>query len=413
MQSVMEIRPILSAMWRNKVGACLIALQIAVTLAVVVNALFIINGRIEKISAPAGIDVDNIFTLTTVALSTNQDPEQLIKDDLAQIRAIAGVRDAIPVLTYYQSGSARADSYRGVPEPNDDLEILSNINYTDEHGLEAMGIELIEGRFFRADEISYITPDYNGAPTKVIVTETLGRKFIPVGPIAGSNIYYDTQGIPIEIIGVVSDIATGWIASDRVSLADTRYNVMLQPYLIYRSRASYLVRAEDGLLSSIMPQVEAALLESEPNRLISRMLTQSEVLERSYANDYATVVVLIVVMGLMLLITGLGIVGLASFSVRQRTRQIGTRRALGAKKRDILRYFITENIILTTLGVILGGALTYLVNYLLSTHFGSEQLDPRYLPSGMILVYLLGLIAVFGPAHKAASIPPAIATRTV
>jgi putative ABC transport system permease protein len=413
MQSIMEIGPILSAMWRNKVGACLIALQIAVTLAVVVNALFIINGRIEKISAPVGIDVDNIFTLTTVALSTNQDPEQLIKDDLAQIRAIPGVRDAIPVLTYYQSGSARADSYRGVPESNDDLEILSNINYTDEHGLAAMGIELIEGRFFRADEISYITPDYNGAPTKVIVTETLGRKFIPVGPIAGSNIYYDTQGIPIEIIGVVSDIATGWIASDRVSLADTHYNVMLQPYLIYRSRASYLVRAEDGLLSSIMPQVEAALLESEPNRLISRVLTQSEVLERSYANDYATVVVLIVVMGLMLLITGLGIVGLASFSVRQRTRQIGTRRALGAKKRDILRYFITENILLTTLGVILGGALTYLVNYLRATHFGSEQLDPRYLPSGMILVYLLGVIAVFGPAHKAASIPPAIATRTV
>jgi len=413
MQSIMEVRPILSAMWRNKVGACLIALQIAVTLAVVVNALFIINGRIEKISAPVGIDVDNIFTLTTVALSTNQDPEQLIKDDLAQIRAIPGVRDAIPVLTYYQSGSARADSYRGVPEPNDDLEILSNINYTDEHGLAAMGIELIEGRFFRADEISYITPDYNGVPTKVIVTETLGRKFIPVGPIAGSNIYYDTLGIPIEIIGVVSDIATGWIASDRVSLADTRYNVMLQPYLIYRSRTSYLVRAEDGLLSSIMPQVEAALLESEPNRLISRMLTQSEVLERSYANDYATVVVLIVVMGLMLLITGLGIVGLASFSVRQRTRQIGTRRALGAKKRDILRHFIIENILLTTLGVILGAALTYLVNYLLATHFGSEQLDPRYLPSGMILVYLLGLIAVFGPAHKAASIPPAIATRTV
>jgi putative ABC transport system permease protein len=413
MQSIMEVRPILSAMWRNKVGACLIALQIAVTLAVVVNALFIINGRIEKISAPVGIDVDNIFTMSTVALSENLDPEQLIKNDLAQIRAIPGVRDAVPVLTYYQSGSARADTYRGVPESNDEMEILSNINYTDEHGLEAMGIELIEGRFFRADEISYISPDYNGAPTQVIVTETLGRKFIPEGPIAGRNVYYDDTGIAIKIIGVVSDIATGWISTDRLSMADTHYNVMLQPFLIYRSRANYLVRAEDGQLSAIMPQVEDALLKSEPNRLISRVLTQREVLEQVYANDYATVAVLIVVMGLMLLITGLGIVGLASFSVRQRTRQIGTRRALGAKKRDILRYFIIENLLLTTLGVILGGILTYLVNYLLARHFGSEQLDARYLPSGMILVYLLGLIAVFGPAYKAASIPPAIATRTV
>jgi|AntAceMinimDraft_12_1070368.scaffolds.fasta_scaffold23209_2 putative ABC transport system permease protein len=97
------------------------------------------------------------------------------------------------------------------------------------------------------------------------------------------------------------------------------------------------------MLYSIISRVEKALLDSEPNRLVSQVLTQSEVLRRSYANDYATVAVLIVavlivVMSLMLLITGLGIVGLASFSVRVRTRQIGTRRALGARRRQAARY---------------------------------------------------------------------------
>jgi putative ABC transport system permease protein len=409
----MEIRPILSAMWRNKIGASLIALQIAVTLAVVVNALFLINGRIEKMQRPLGIDADNIFTMRTVALGENLDYEDFVKRDLEAIRNIPGVVATTPLLTPLQSGSARMSSYRANPEPNGDMEISANVNYSNANGLEALGVELLAGRFFRPDEIRHITPDISDEPEIVVVTESLGRKFFPEGDLVGRTIYYDTVAKPITIIGVISNVATAWVASDLPFFTDTYYSFMLQPFVEYGGKVNYLIRTEPGALSSVMPEVEQALLAVEPERLISSVYTQREILARSYANDRATMTILLTVMAMMLLITGLGIVGLASFSVSQRTRQIGTRRALGAKKRDILRYFFLENLLLTSIGVLIGGVFTYMVSYLLATQFGGESLDPAYYPTGVLLLYLLGIVAVYAPARRAASIPPAIATRTV
>jgi putative ABC transport system permease protein len=413
MELPFHTRPILSAMWRNKTGASLIALQIAVTLAVVVNALFIISGRLEKINLPVGSDTANLFSLQTVALADEQDIAGFMRADLQRIRDVAGVRSATALLHFLQGRSARADSYRAMPAVNDDMEVIVNINYSDEHGLETLGVELLEGRFFRADEIKAIDINYNGVPDKVIVTESLGRKFFPEGEMAGRTLYYDDDARPLEIIGVIGNVATAWLSQDSPTLADTKYNLMLHPYMLYEGGARYLVRAEAGLLNELIPQVEAALLQREPNRLLRSVYTQQEILRRSYSNDYATVFILVVVMVLMLIVTALGIVGLAAFSVRQRTRQIGTRRALGARKIDILRYFLIENLLLTTLGIILGAGLTYMLNYLLSATFGGASMDSYYFLLGAIILYLLGLAAAAGPATRATAIPPALATRSV
>jgi putative ABC transport system permease protein len=409
----MEFGPIFRAMTRNKSGASLIALQIAVTLAVVVNSLFIINQRVEKMQRPVGIDKQNIFSMRTVALGEDVNFENFVRNDMKVIRALPGVLEATPVLHYLQSGSARISSYRSMPEVNDDMEFLANVNNVDERGLQALGTSLIAGRFFRADEIKHIDQSFSGEPDKVVVTESMGQHFFPDGDLVGRTIYYGTDAQPITIIGVIKDVATSWLAYDIPYFTDTYYNLILHPHVEYSGKFSYLIRAKQGQLSAIMPQVERALLEVEPNRLISSVYTQQEILGRSFAQDRATLVILLVVMVLMMVITGLGIVGLASFSVSQRTRQIGTRRALGARRRDILRYFLLENVILTSIGVVLGALMTYMLSYLLLTQFGGKQLDPMYYPFGVIILYVLGLIAVFAPARRAASIPPAIATRTV
>ena len=106
-------------------------------------------------------------------------------------------------------------------------------------------------------------------------------------------------------------------------------------------------------------------------------------------------------------------VGLASFWVQQRTRQIGIRRALGATRGDILRYFQTENFILATLGIIIGMALAYAINLWLMHKYQVTRLPGEFLPIGAAVLWLLGQIAVLGPALRAAMIPPAIATRSV
>jgi putative ABC transport system permease protein len=129
--------------------------------------------------------------------------------------------------------------------------------------------------------------------------------------------------------------------------------------------------------------------------------------------DRGMAILLSVVVGLMIVVTAVGIVGLASFSVRQRVKQIGTRRAVGARRRAIVRYFLVENWLITTAGVVVGTALTVALNYWLVTSYELERLDPLYLPVGIVGLWLVGLAAVAWPARRAAAISPAVATRTV
>ena len=139
----------------------------------------------------------------------------------------------------------------------------------------------------------------------------------------------------------------------------------------------------------------------------------SEVAARSYEDDRAMAVVLSSVVGLLIMITALGIIGLASFSVKTRTKQIGTRRAVGARKLDIIRYFLLENWMITSFGVAAGALLAVALNYVLVTEFELDKLNPFYVPAGILGLWFLGLLSVLGPARKAAAIPPAVATRTV
>jgi putative ABC transport system permease protein len=99
--------------------------------------------------------------------------------------------------------------------------------------------------------------------------------------------------------------------------------------------------------------------------------------------------------------------------VQQRTRQIGIRRALGATRGDILRYFQVENFILTTAGIAAGMGLAYAINLWLMGVYEVPRLPAQVLPAGAVLLWLLGQLAVLGPARRASAISPAIATRTV
>jgi putative ABC transport system permease protein len=147
--------------------------------------------------------------------------------------------------------------------------------------------------------------------------------------------------------------------------------------------------------------------------LIKDMRSIQESRERSYRGHTAMIKILSTVMVILTIVTGLGIVGLASFSVNQRKKQIGTRRALGASQAAIVRYFMLENFLISTVGVILGAALTIGLNIILVNVFSLDRIDWFYIPVGMAVLWMVGQAAVYGPAKKAANIPPALATRTV
>jgi putative ABC transport system permease protein len=119
------------------------------------------------------------------------------------------------------------------------------------------------------------------------------------------------------------------------------------------------------------------------------------------------------VTGLVLVFSALGIFGLATFNVNTRTRQIGTRRAVGARRRDIVRYFMTENWLVTSLGVVAGCGLALGAGYFLSTEYGLKRLDLYYLVAGVMGLWIVGQLAAWQPALKAAKVSPAMATRSV
>jgi putative ABC transport system permease protein len=185
------------------------------------------------------------------------------------------------------------------------------------------------------------------------------------------------------------------------------------PTVLESEYTRYLVRTLPGQQDEVMKAAEQKLGEQHVGNFLRRVRPLAYYRDNTNSGDHAMTVMLSLVTALILSITALGIVGLASFSVRQRTRQIGTRRALGARRVDIVRYFMTENWLITSIGVTLGSVFAVALNYWLVSLYDLPPISWYYIPVGILSLWVLGLLAVLGPALKAAAIPPAIATRNV
>ena len=157
----------------------------------------------------------------------------------------------------------------------------------------------------------------------------------------------------------------------------------------------------------------AALKANDPRRVVIEHRTWDDVRSEFFQNDRAMAGLLVGVCVALLVVTALGIVGLGSFWVAQRRRTIGVRRALGATRANILHYFQTENFLLATIGIVIGMALAYAINLFLMLHYELPRLPGIYFPVGAVLLWLIGQLAVLGPALRAAAVPPVVATRSV
>ncbi len=403
----MEFRPILSAMWRNKTGSVLIALQIALTLAIVVNSMFMAQNRLAHINRPSGMDIDNIVTAQSMGFGNDFDPDRTITRDLEVLRALPGVVAVASASALPLSNSGSATGYRASLDEDAPRETANYYRFG-EDAEKALGVNIIEGRAFRETEILPASdPEYRSMPPVVIVTRAYAERVFPDEPALGKLIY-DGLGDSAEIVGIVEHMLGAWVSWDDLE------NVMWMPRRNQGPWTRYIIRTEPGMRDELVPIVEEALTEADrTTRLVRNVKPLEDYVALSYQGDRTMAVVLITAISLLLLITGLGIVGLASFTVRQRTKQIGTRRAVGARKRDIIRYFLLENWLMTTIGIILGTALTIGLNYALASAFEIERLNYVYLVIGIATLWVLGFIAVADPARRASKVSPAIATRTV
>ncbi|GAP65120.1 ABC transporter permease [Mizugakiibacter sediminis] len=404
----MEIRPILSALMRSKVALVLIGVQIALTLAIVCNALFIISQRIDKMGRPSGMDEANTFEVGSLGFGAAFDMRTTVQQDLATLRGLPGVQDVTPI-NRVPMGEAGWSTGIQLQPAQKTATTSTAIYFVDEHALDAMGVKLAAGRNFRADEIGF-EPDFrnNGWPPVVIITKALAERLFPGQDAVGKQFYLGKDQPPQTVIGVVERLQAPWL-----DWKEVEYSTLIPQIRPYSTDIRYVVRAQPGRRDEVMKLAEAKLGEINRSRLVRNVESMEKVRAEGYRADRAMTIILCIVIVCLLTITALGIVGMASFWVTQRTKQIGTRRALGATQFDILRYFLTENFLITSLGLAAGAVLTYAFNVWLMTHYEAPRLPWYYVPVGFLCLWTLGQIAVLGPATRASRVPPAVATRSV
>lgn len=402
----MGFGPMMSSMMRAKTGPVLVAIQVAVTLAIVINSLFIILQRIEKMNRDTGIDVPNVIVTDVRGFGEGFDVVDSITNDMDLIRSIPGVVTATVTNHVPLSGSGSGTGLRTVPDAT--VTPTSTARYQwSEQGLDALGVRLTRGRNFFPEEVQFNTPGSDNPVPSVIVTQALADEMFGEDVDAlGKTVYWGSME-PSTIVGIIGHMHGSWVNWDKLG------NVVVHPGKPAFTNNRYLIRTEPGMRDELIPIIERQLGESNLRRVVKSVRPLEEMAARSYRADRGMAIILSVVITLLIGLTALVIVGLASFHVTQRTRQIGTRRALGATRAHIIREFLLENWMITTAGAVLGVILTAGIAYWLETTFQLPRLDWWYLPTGIGVMWLLSSVAVIEPARRAASVPPAVATRSI
>ncbi|MEM7359207.1 MAG: FtsX-like permease family protein [Pseudomonadota bacterium] len=387
---------------------------------VVLNAWVMIREQNAEVSRPSGLIEADTFHLGSYGYSPEmQTPDMIravIENDLREVNALPGVIAAAQMNTIPLSGSNWGTGVTTMHDPDNEYSMGVSYYLGDENTLTALGVELIAGEDFTAEDVVWQEPFGNTWPPVVIVTKALGaRLFRDVEPedLLGRTFKVSGDNV-VTIKGVLDTLQ---------SPASGNWNVemtMVSPQRRLTSSVRYMVRTEPGERDRMMPIVEELLRTGGEGgeslargRLVRNLYSMEETRRESYNLDIGLNNLLSFVMIVLLLITALGTLGLASFSVTRRTKQIGIRRALGASEHDIRRYFLLENLMISGFGVVLGSLMTVGFNVWLVDLMNFPKIDWWGIPLGIVCLLLLGQVSVWGPANRACQISPASATRTV
>ena len=411
MSTAMDILPILSTLRRHKITALLVILEIALTCAIVCNAVFLITQRLDRIHMTSGIAEHELIQIQLADLGDSGDDKARTEEDLAVLRQIPGVTAVASVNQMPFGGSSWNTGIKLDKKQREST--LDMTLYYGENAAQTMGVQLIAGRLLQADDFidfkdvvkAANTADTKALPKVTVITSTLAQRLWPGQSALGKAIYLGSD-MPVTVVGVVKDLARPSVEND----SDVQYSSLVPVRL---SGGNFLIRTAPQERERVLKDALARLKAAYPHRVVLQKRTWDEVRNTFFQNDRAMTKLLFGICVALLAITALGIVGLASFWVAQRRRMIGVRRALGATRANILHYFQTENFLLATIGIALGMVLAYGINLFLMLHYELPRLPGIYLPVGALLLWMIGKAAVLGPALRAAAVPPVVATRSV
>ena len=410
----MSIRTVLRALWQSPAGPLLLSAQVALSLMIFANVAFVIDAHLEVTERPTGMNLANVFWVQSHGEGKDYDQQSAVKFDLEYLRSLPGVIAACVSNAIPQTRAG----LRSLVSPNQDLKENKRevfVYQSTDAIIDVLGLHLVRGRMFNADSVlpapARADVSHPAFGMEVVITEDLATKLYGnVERALGRQMHFSLlNGRSATVVGVVELMQ----AAPPLAPMDIVYDVVLTPAVPPGPNAIYLVRTKPGLLDSIMGRVWKELEPRQHGRLVDSMDTLAAIAARSRVADRTDAVILAILSSLVLAVTMLGLFGFAAFAVASRTKEIGTRRAIGARRADIVKMFLLENWLITTAGIVIGATTTVVFAAQLHTLLELPRMPIIFLVGSMGLIWIAGLLAALIPALRGSTVPPAVATRVV
>jgi putative ABC transport system permease protein len=383
-----------------------IIVEVALALVLLVGAGLLIRSFSALLGVDPGFDPSQTVTMRVAIPTSKYDTPERVRafyDQLFErIDTIAGVQAAggTSFLPLNGLGAATGFAIVGRPKPPAGQELVTDVRVATHHYFEAMGIRLVRGRLF--DD-----RDRGSKVRRVIISDSMARKYWPGDDPLGQHIivnWYDED--PDEIVGIVGDVRQETLEKE------DRSSIYWPPSRFAYPFMTIAVRTAGTAPQSVVAAVTARVHELDPNIAVADVKTMDEVVGASVAQRRLVMTLLAVFAGIALLLSAVGIYGVISYAVSQRTQEIGIRMALGAQRGNVLVMVVRQALVLAGIGIGAGAVGAWLLGGLMkSLLFGVRPADPVTFFAVAAVLALAGTLAAAIPALRATRVDPVVALR--
>ena len=392
----------------KRLRGLLVTAEVAISLVLLIGAGLLINSFLRLRNVDPGFRADNLLTMRIVLPKPRYEQferRSAFYTDLVQrVQSLAGVRSAAITtnLPLYRQGNSISISVEGQPAPPPGQERIVVTRIISPGYFDTMSIPLLRGR-------NVTEQDTETTPNVVVISETMARRYWPGEDAVGKRIAAGRVTSPedwIQVVGVVKDVRQFELNAEPKP----------QMYLSYRQAGFFeprdLVVKTDVDPSSLAATVRKAVWEIDKDQPVSNIQTMEEILADSIARQRFSMLLLAIFAGVALVLAGVGIYGVMSYSVAQRTHEIGIRMALGAQTGAVLKLAVGYGMKLVIAGIVIGLIAAFALTRVMATLlFGVTATDPTTFTLISVLLIAVAAVASYVPARRATRVNPIIALR--
>jgi putative ABC transport system permease protein len=392
----------------KRLRSLLVMAEVAISLVLLIGAGLLINSFLRLRNVDPGFRTDNLLTMKIVLPEPKYEEmdrrSAFYTELINRVQSLAGVRSAAVTtnLPLYRQGNSISVSIEGRPAPPPGQELIVVTRIVSPGYFDTMSIPLLRGRQLSEQ-------DTETTPNVVVISETMARRYWPGEDAVGKRIAAGRIRTPedlIQVVGVVKDVRQFELNAEPKP----------QMYLSYRQADFFeprdFVVKTDVDPSSLAATVRKAVWEIDKDQPVSNIRTMEEIVADSIARQRFSMLLLAIFAAVALVLAGVGIYGVMSYSVAQRTREIGIRMALGAQTGAVLKLAVGYGMKLVIAGLVIGLMAAFALTRVMATLlFGVTATDPTTFTLISLLLIAVAALASYIPARRATKVNPIIALR--